>query len=81
MAHAKTLQEYGAAEFRDDTVGQTHQLKGLQLGVPFISNLASKRQITVLPVLAQDGALAGLVHLHDLLGKGRVRFAPQANKE
>lgn len=42
-----------------------------------VLDLMEARQITVLPVLDQDGALAGLVHLHDLLGKGRVRFAPQ----
>ncbi|MHC1701037.1 MAG: SIS domain-containing protein [Humidesulfovibrio sp.] len=42
-----------------------------------VLDLMEARQITVLPVLAGDGALAGLVHLHDLLGKGRVRFAPE----
>jgi arabinose-5-phosphate isomerase len=41
-----------------------------------VLDLMEARQITVLPVLNQDGSLAGLVHLHDLLGKGRVRFAP-----
>ncbi len=44
----------GAAYFHDDTVGQTHALTGLQLGLPFISNLESKRQIKVLPQLAFD---------------------------
>jgi arabinose-5-phosphate isomerase len=34
-------------------------------------------QITVLPVLDDNGGLVGLVHVHDLLGKGRVRFAPE----
>lgn len=33
-----------------------------------------KAAITVLPVLDQDRVLLGVVHLHDLLGKGRVRF-------
>lgn len=41
-----------------------------------VLDLMEAKQITVLPVLAEDGALAGLVHLHDLLGKGHVRFAP-----
>ena len=44
----------GAAYFQDDTVGQAHALTGLQLGVPFVSNLESKRQIKVLPQLAFD---------------------------
>lgn len=31
-------------------------------------------QITVLPVVAGDETFLGLVHLHDLLGKGRLKF-------
>ncbi|MBA4358516.1 MAG: KpsF/GutQ family sugar-phosphate isomerase, partial [Desulfovibrio sp.] len=42
-----------------------------------VLDLMEARQITVLPVLAEDGGLAGLVHVHDLLGKGHVRFAPE----
>ena len=42
-----------------------------------VLDLMEARQITVLPVLSGDGSLAGLVHVHDLLGKGRVRFAPE----
>lgn len=42
-----------------------------------VLDLMEAKQITVLPVLAEDGSLAGLVHVHDLLGKGRVRFAPE----
>lgn len=30
--------------------------------------------ITVLPVVGQDGRLQGIVHLHDLLGKGQFKF-------
>jgi len=46
-------------------------------GAAQVLDLMEARQITVLPVLNQDGSLAGLVHVHDLLGKGRVRFAPE----
>lgn len=42
----------GELQFRDDTVGQSHALKDLQLGIPFLSNLESKREIKVLPQLA-----------------------------
>ncbi|MGE8492096.1 DUF748 domain-containing protein [Comamonas sp.] len=42
----------GQVALRDDTVGQTHELQGLQLGIPFLSNLESKREIKVLPQLA-----------------------------
>lgn len=37
-------------------------------------DLMERHAITVLPVLDQAGRVAGLVHLHDLLGKGRLRF-------
>jgi len=42
-----------------------------------VLDLMEAKQITVLPVLNGNGSLAGLVHVHDLLGKGRVRFAPE----
>jgi len=32
--------------------------------------------ITVLPVVNEDGDLRGILHLHDLLGKGKIRFTP-----
>lgn len=32
-------------------------------------------EITVLPVVAEDQTLVGLVHLHDLLGKGKLKFS------
>ena len=31
-------------------------------------------QITVLPVTNAQAELLGVIHLHDLLGKGRIRF-------
>ncbi len=31
-------------------------------------------EITVLPIVKEDGRLAGILHLHDLLGKGEFRF-------
>ncbi len=36
--------------------------------------LLERRAITVLPVVAEDGRLLGLVHIHDLLGKGQISF-------
>lgn len=39
-------------------------------------DLMEARQVTVLPVVDGQGRLAGMVHLHDLLGKGRFKFAP-----
>ena len=42
----------GAVDFVDHTVERTHALRDLQLRVPFLSSLASKREIKVEPRLA-----------------------------
>lgn len=44
----------GRIELNDESVQRKHELKGLQLSIPFISNLESKREIKVLPHLAFD---------------------------
>jgi arabinose-5-phosphate isomerase len=38
--------------------------------------IMERKLITALVVLDQDGNLTGIIHLHDLLGKGEVRFSP-----
>jgi len=40
-----------------------------------VLDVMEQNQITVLPVVSEDGMLAGMVHLHDLLGKGSLRFS------
>ncbi|MFT3717927.1 DUF748 domain-containing protein [Pseudorhodoferax sp.] len=42
----------GSVDFEDAVVGQTHELRGLQLGVPFISNLPTYREVETEPRLA-----------------------------
>ena len=37
-------------------------------------SLMQGREVTVLPVLDREGRFQGMVHLHDLLGKGEFRF-------
>lgn len=37
-------------------------------------DLMEKYQITVLPVVNYEGALVGILHLHDILGKGTFKF-------
>jgi len=37
-------------------------------------HIMETHQITVLPVLERDGKVAGILHLHDILGKGSVKF-------
>ncbi|WP_432734425.1 KpsF/GutQ family sugar-phosphate isomerase [Maridesulfovibrio sp. FT414] len=38
-------------------------------------DIMESKEITVLPVVSDDGVITGMVHLHDLLGKGRLKFA------
>lgn len=40
-----------------------------------LMDIMEEKMITVLPVLDAEGRLAGIVHMHDLLGKGSVKFA------
>jgi len=40
-----------------------------------VLDIMEHNQITVLPVVRDDGALAGMIHLHDLLGKGALKFS------
>ncbi len=42
----------GRIDFDDRTVGRVQEVRGLQLAVPFISNLPAARQVTVQPRLA-----------------------------
>lgn len=44
-----------------------------------VLDIMESHQITVLPVLDRNDTLLGLVHLHDLLGKGRLKFATSSN--
>jgi len=38
-------------------------------------DIMESKEITVLPVVNEEGLLTGMIHLHDLLGKGRLKFA------
>ncbi|MGD8251907.1 MAG: KpsF/GutQ family sugar-phosphate isomerase [Desulfobacterales bacterium] len=37
-------------------------------------NMMENHQITVLPITEPDGRIAGILHLHDILGKGAFKF-------
>lgn len=37
-------------------------------------NLMEKYQITVLPIIGPSGEIKGILHLHDILGKGEFKF-------
>ena len=55
------------------TPGPKHGLTDQTAGE--LLELMEHNAITVLPVLDDGGVVQGIVHLHDLLGKGRFRFA------
>ncbi|PIE75181.1 MAG: arabinose-5-phosphate isomerase [Deltaproteobacteria bacterium] len=40
-------------------------------------NIMEENQITVLPVLGHDKSVTGILHLHDILGKGELKFSGQ----
>jgi arabinose-5-phosphate isomerase len=37
-------------------------------------NLMERHQITVLPITDAAGKVQGILHLHDILGKGQFKF-------
>ncbi|MGW8326057.1 MAG: CBS domain-containing protein, partial [Desulfobacterales bacterium] len=37
-------------------------------------NMMEKHQITVLPITTVKGKVKGILHLHDILGKGEFKF-------
>ena len=37
-------------------------------------NIMEQHQITVLPIVNSDGEVQGILHLHDILGKGAFKF-------
>ncbi|MDL2267640.1 KpsF/GutQ family sugar-phosphate isomerase [Desulfovibrio sp. OttesenSCG-928-G15] len=40
-----------------------------------LMNMMEEKGITVLPVADKTGKVTGIVHLHDILGKGKIRFS------
>ncbi|MFP4428904.1 MAG: CBS domain-containing protein, partial [Desulfovermiculus sp.] len=61
----KPIQEYMTMEPKYVTLGQ----RGGQ-----VLDMMEKGAIMVLPVVDEDMVLQGIVHMHDLLGKGRLTF-------
>ena len=37
-------------------------------------NLMEQHQITVIPIINNEGEVQGILHLHDILGKGEFKF-------
>ena len=45
------------------------------MSVAELLDIMEQKSITLLPVVDRDMTVAGIVHLHDILGKGQVKFA------
>ena len=43
--------------------------------------IMEKNEITILPVTSPDGRVCGILHLHDILGKGNFRFGPNNTRK
>jgi arabinose-5-phosphate isomerase len=70
VALGKTLTSLRAA---DIMTADPVAIDGSMLAADALS-IMQKHEITVLPIVNDDGRLAGILHLHNLLGKGEFRF-------
>lgn len=57
----------------DDMTPSPKTIQGTLLAADALS-IMQRHEITTLPVTGQKGELIGILHLHDLLGKGEFRF-------
>lgn len=62
----------------DCTAGQLMTVEPISIGADHLAadalSIMQKHEITALPVLGDQAELIGLLHLHNLLGKGEFRF-------
>jgi len=65
----------GIGDMKIDEI-MTHQPKFISTDCLAVDAIAMMEEhlITVLPVIEKGGRLVGIVHLHDLLGKGQFKF-------
>jgi arabinose-5-phosphate isomerase len=70
VARGKTFTSLRAA---DIMTANPVAIDGSMLAADALS-IMQKHEITVLPIVNDNGSLAGILHLHNLLGKGEFRF-------
>ncbi|MFO7606231.1 MAG: KpsF/GutQ family sugar-phosphate isomerase [Desulfurivibrionaceae bacterium] len=66
-------EDLAAATVMEVMTGDPKTISGDLLAADALS-IMQRYEITILPVHDKDGALAGVLHLQDLLGKGEFRF-------
>lgn len=57
-----------------EVMTQTPQTIGPEYPAYDALNIMEKYQITVLPIIDADGEIQGILHLHDILGKGQFKI-------
>jgi len=70
------VQRHGSVQGKTAAEAMTANPKTISTGMLASEalDLMERMLITVLPILTPEGKLAGIVHLHDLLGKGKFSF-------
>jgi arabinose-5-phosphate isomerase len=63
-----------SAEVVDSVMTVNPRCVGPESPVYDALNTMEEYQITVLPVVDASGVLTGMLHLHDILGKGAFKF-------
>jgi len=69
------LKEMSIHDYKVDDI-MTRNPKSVQVDAPVYDalNIMEQHEITVLPVTSPDGKIRGVLHLHDILGKGAFKF-------
>jgi len=58
----------------DDVMTKDPQAMGPEMPAYDALNIMERFQITVLPIVSSSGKVKGILHLHDILGKGEFKF-------
>jgi arabinose-5-phosphate isomerase len=61
----------------DDVMTENPRTLGPDMPTYDALNMMEKHQITVLPVTGSGNLIMGILHLHDILGKGKFKFSGQ----
>jgi arabinose-5-phosphate isomerase len=70
---AKGIPDFGRVQVEKIMTQAPHNL-GIDSFLYDALNLMEKYEITVLPIVGKDNRLEGILHLHDILGKGSFKF-------
>lgn len=75
VRRALCLGEYNAASPLEAIMTSNPRCAHLDDNVAVLLDIMERKAITVLPIVGESNTLLGVVHMHDLLGKGAVSFS------